>query len=372
MEEEEDIVKIIKDLKTQGKQEQAAGRLYYYLIKHRIEPDTLIDKLRDLLFSAKKVEQAGGLLAVNKILEVGRETKVHHFVSQIMPSIFRFSYQYDLETMSKAIECIGNLAQSGGSSNSENIESHIETCFEWVRNRVSKVGIFGSSDSKSNNKRIAGILVLTQLCAKSPTIAYNKLISANNRYLKLFETLSDSRDDVRTAAVEFFKAINKLIIQRDPNERKNFYDQIYNGTLNVFGNSSDLNYIHGALLVTGFLLCESEDLMKDKHHEMFNKILKLREKKSTTLQSLSISLFPVMAKCNPNLFYKMMENVMKYLLTVSNGRSTLKGEAMRALGKLSVIISREHFSETYVYNIILSIGTEISLSKGAFFNDALD
>lgn len=127
MEEEEDIRKILKELKIQGKQEQAAGSLYYYLIKHRIEPEALMDNLRGLLFSSNKIEQNGGLMAVNKILEVGRETKILHFVSQVMPQIFKYLYNYEIDTMRRAVECLGNLAQSGGSSNAENVESHIET-----------------------------------------------------------------------------------------------------------------------------------------------------------------------------------------------------------------------------------------------------
>ena len=156
-------MRIIKELKITGKQKEAAGSLFYYLIKHRIEPEAIIEKLRELLFSSDKVEQNGGFLAVNKILEVGRETKVHHFVTLIMPQIFKYLYQYDVQSMmQKAVECLGNLAQSGGNSTAENVESHIDTCFEWIRNKPPKMHIFGASNNKLYNKKLAAILVLTQ------------------------------------------------------------------------------------------------------------------------------------------------------------------------------------------------------------------
>lgn len=104
MEDEEDIIKIMQELKMKNKQKEASGNLFYYLIKHRIEPETIIENLRELLFSPDPVGQNGGFLAVNKILEVGRETKVLHFVTAIMPQIFKFLYQYDNSMMRRAVD----------------------------------------------------------------------------------------------------------------------------------------------------------------------------------------------------------------------------------------------------------------------------
>lgn len=159
---EEDITRIMKDLKVTNKQREAAGNLFYYIIKHRIEPEAIIGKLRELLFSADRVHQYGGFLAVNKILEVGRETKVHHFVILIMPQIFKYLYQYDHVMMRKGVECLGNLAQSGGNSTAENVEKQFDHCFEWIGNKAPKMNIFGESDSKIYNKKYAAILVLTE------------------------------------------------------------------------------------------------------------------------------------------------------------------------------------------------------------------
>ena len=277
MEDEEDIQRIMRELRIQSKQKEAAGSLYYYLIKHRIEPETIIDQLRDLLFSSDRVDQIGGFLAVNKILEVGRETKVLHFVIAIMPATFKYLYQYDIPIMFRAVEWLGNLAQSGGNFTAENVESHIDTCFEWIRSKPPKVGIFGGSESKLYNKKFAAILVLSQFTEKMPIIAYNKLVSTNN-YLKLFECLKDSKLEVRQATVQFFKAINKLIIQRDPNERKVFYEAIYGKAKDEI-QGADQNSVHGSLLIISFLLTETEDSLKEKHDELFPLIYALSEKK---------------------------------------------------------------------------------------------
>lgn len=110
-----------------------------------------------------------------------------------------------------------------------------------------------------------------------PIIAYNKLVSTNN-YLKLFECVRDSKLEVRQATVQFFKAINKLIIQRDPNERKVFYEAVYARAKDEI-QGSDQSAVHGSLLVISFLLTDSEDSLKDKHDELFPLIYALSEKK---------------------------------------------------------------------------------------------
>lgn len=110
-----------------------------------------------------------------------------------------------------------------------------------------------------------------------PIIAYNKLVSTNN-YLKLFECLKDSKLEVRQATVQFFKAINKLIIQRDPNERKVFYEAIYGKAKDEI-QGADQNSVHGSLLIISFLLTETEDSLKEKHDELFPLIYALSEKK---------------------------------------------------------------------------------------------
>ena len=119
----------------------------------------------------------------------------------------------------KAVECLGNLAQSGGNFTSDNVIGHISMCFDWINTKASKITIFGTSDSKVNNRKFAAILLLTEYCKKLPALSYNQLVITEN-YNNLFPSLGDPQLEVRHAIVDFFKAISKLILQRDPNKRK--------------------------------------------------------------------------------------------------------------------------------------------------------
>ena len=175
-----------------------------------------------------------------------------------------------------------------------------------VQNRPSKISIFGASDNKSNNKKLAAILTLTKLCEKTPTVAYNKLITGN-RYLNIFDCLNDQRDNVRISTVQFFKAINKLIMQRDPHERKNFFEIIYVRTVQVLNQAdgSKHNYfIHGALMMLSLILSESDDLMRERHNEIFAMIVKMSKKKNSMTLSQCIALYPIIVKCSQQITHK--------------------------------------------------------------------
>ena len=66
------------------------------------------------------------VLATNKILAVGRETQIVHFVNKIMPIMFKQMTVNDHEILERATECLGNLAKAGGSDTAENVENTLQ------------------------------------------------------------------------------------------------------------------------------------------------------------------------------------------------------------------------------------------------------
>jgi hypothetical protein len=232
------------------------------------------------------------------------------------------------------------------------------------------MNLFGAGDSKVYTKKLSAILVLTQYCAKMPTLTYNKLISTP-LYIKLFDALSDSKAEVRHAAIDFFKSISILIIQRDPNERRNFYDTIYGRAISAI-KSTDQNLLHGCLLVMTFIIKDSDELMIDKHAEMFKLIISLREKKGDLIRPQCIQMFPIMADFGSHAFSKYIDTVVVYLLDTAKSKSSMKGHALKSLGKLSVIICKDKFRVEYIQSIVQTANTEIETPKSNYFNESLD
>jgi len=57
------------------------------LIKHNEDCDDIFEEFYELLQSNEKENKLGCFMAINKILTVGRETRIVHYVNKIMPMI---------------------------------------------------------------------------------------------------------------------------------------------------------------------------------------------------------------------------------------------------------------------------------------------
>lgn len=370
MEEEEDIRKIIDELKDITKQTEAANNLFYFLIKHGIDPDEIIEELRKLLSSSNMVELNGGILASNKILEVGKESKVLKFVTAIMPLIFKNLEKYDQSMIKRAVGCLGNLAQSGGSFTQDNVIYHINTCFEWIRIRPARLTLFGTGDSKVQNRKYGAILLLTEYCNKLPALSYNHFVT-NQQYKKLLHTIGDAQLEVRHAIVDLIKAISKLVNQRDPEGRKAFFDGLYILVEDTMNSSSDEKYLHGCLIVSSFLFTDSGDFLKNDHEMLIKHINVLLEKRKDLIRPQCIQIYPVIAEFAKEAFLKYRVKILKNLLDIAKStKGNFKGLALKSLGKLGEIL-KEYFPQEYMDYLIKLTISEIESSKSVYFNEAL-
>ena len=106
--------------------------MYFYLDKTELDPDVLFKKLLELLGSQEKNDKIGGFMAINKILKVGRETKIVHFVNQVMNHVFKQMSFNDDEVLRQWSECLGNLATAGGATVADSIEKWFNDCLDWL------------------------------------------------------------------------------------------------------------------------------------------------------------------------------------------------------------------------------------------------
>lgn len=123
-----ELTRIFKEIKSKnpGIQIEASRKLYQYLIKHNEDCDDIFEEFNVLLSSSEKENKLGCFIAINKILTVGRETRIVHYLNKIMPMMFEQMKINNPEVVEKAAECLGNLAKAGGSITAENIEKTLE------------------------------------------------------------------------------------------------------------------------------------------------------------------------------------------------------------------------------------------------------
>ena len=123
-----ELTRIFKELKSKysGVQIEASRKLYHYLIKHNEDCDDIFEEFNDMLSSNEKETKLGCFIALNKILTVGKETSIVHYVNKIMPMTFKQMKNNSPEIVEKAAECLGNLAKAGGSITAEIAEKNLD------------------------------------------------------------------------------------------------------------------------------------------------------------------------------------------------------------------------------------------------------
>jgi hypothetical protein len=130
-----EIARIWKDLKMKNPQvqEEAAIKLYEYLQKNSEDKDEVFDHFRLQLESSKAEEKFGIFLALNRILGISRETQIVHYVNKLIPVLLAQLTTNNPEFVEKAAECLGNLAEAGGSITADVIDKSLNQAIMWLQ-----------------------------------------------------------------------------------------------------------------------------------------------------------------------------------------------------------------------------------------------
>jgi len=243
-----ELERIFKELKSKNPtvQQEASRKLYTFLVKHIEYCDYIFDQFYEMMESDAKECKLGCFLAMNKILSVGRETRIVHYVNKFIPAMLKLLSTNNPDLIEKAAECLGNLAKAGGSVTAENVEKALDEAIRWLSKEKK------SSKSGSDTKRYAGVLILREFCKKLPIITFNKLFD-NDSYKCIFAAFRDPRLTVRDTAAECINICLNLISERESKSKRNLLVLIYSEVKLAF-RDEDPNYQHSALTVLTSIL----------------------------------------------------------------------------------------------------------------------
>ena len=73
----------------------------------------------------------------------------------------------NLELVEKGAECLGNLAEAGGSITTEVNDKSLNTAINWL--------IEDTNPRSTDIKKYSALLILKEFCSKQEVITYNKL-----------------------------------------------------------------------------------------------------------------------------------------------------------------------------------------------------
>jgi len=233
-------------------------------VKHPEYCDYIFDEFYKLLESDLREDKLGCFLAMNKILSVGRETRIVHYVNKFIPTMLKQLTINNTELVEKAAECLGNLAKAGGSVTAENVEKALDEAIRWLskEKKASKAG--------SDIKRYSGVLLLREFCKKLPIITFNKLFD-NESYKCIFSAFRDPRVAVRDTAAECINICLNLISERESKSKDNLLILIYREIKLAF-EDQDPNYQYSALTVLSALLSSKGtggDILKVSNKDPF-------------------------------------------------------------------------------------------------------
>jgi len=164
-----ELQRIFKELKSRnaGVQMEASRKLYQYLLKHPEDCDYIFEEFYELLRGKENENKLGCFMAINRILTVGRETRIVHYVNKIMPIMFKQLKVNNTDLVEKAAECLGNLAKAGGSITAEEVEKIVDEALNWLK--------VDTNPKSTDIKKHSAVLVLKEFCLKMPIVTFNRL-----------------------------------------------------------------------------------------------------------------------------------------------------------------------------------------------------
>lgn len=161
-------------------QEEASIKLYEYLQKHQEETDGIFEEILQQLEQSKNEQKFGIFLALNQILHISRETQIVHYVNQLIPVLLNQLRINNRELVEKGAECLGNLAEAGGSITAEVIDNCLNVAIQWLQDDI--------NNAKSNDiKKYSAVLILREFSCKQSVLTFNKLFGQEPAYITVFQ-----------------------------------------------------------------------------------------------------------------------------------------------------------------------------------------
>lgn len=203
-----ELLRRITELKKKETQVEAARKLHQYLAQYQEDcDDSLFNQFRSMLQSSNLDYKFGAILAINKVVRIGRETRIVHNVKKIMQSVLDQLHLGNKELVEKAAQCLGILAEAGGKNTAEAIDQGPMMAIQFLKE---------DRDPKSNNmKKYSAVLVLKEFCKKHSIVTFNRIFDQSRNVELIFDTLKDHRIYVRQTAADCINACISLINKRD-------------------------------------------------------------------------------------------------------------------------------------------------------------
>lgn len=258
-------------------------------------------RIFELVNSTDYHEKIGGIMAIDELIDIDGEdntTKITRFANYlriVLPGI-------DPQVSALAAKALGRLAMAGGTLTPDFVEFEIKRSLEWLQG------------DRNEARRHAAVLVLKELAINAPILFYPYAAQFLDN---IWVALRDPKVGIREGAAEAVRACLQIIYQRETTVRTQWYQKLYDEAQKGY-KIGTAESIHGSLLTTRELLQNTggkDGLFKDRYTSICEVIIKHKDHRDSLVRRSVISLMPLVASFNPELFAaQYLSTGMVYLL----------------------------------------------------------
>ena len=351
---------------------QSIINLSYYIRRNRNNIEEIIRSLNKFLDNEESLSEKIIVNIVDTVLNLLTENnQIINFINNIFPVLVSKFYltNQNISFLEELNNTIGKLIKIGVIYSRQIIEKNIDSLFNKVSNE---------NYLKSENTKCAIILFICKIIQSSSLFAFNKLTEKKNFQImqNLIDNFKDPKKEIRELVYELVYQFFLMLKSRDSQTKFAYiqiiYRQIYSQfTKNIHDNGDIPTNIH---LFMGFTeivkkihLAEPLFFLKDDktYEDLASNIVKGKNSKNLGIKIEFIKYAPELYLINKEIFHQ------KYLVKFfefCNGLLNLKinqelrNATLLALGKFSLVVSRESFDLCLV-NLISLLKSLITESK---------
>ena len=304
------LARIFNDLKSRDKstRSKAGKELGSYVMFMMTElkgerlqafNNELNRRIIELTHSVQVPAKLGGLTAIDSLIGLDSEdnsARLYRFYQYVKPNL----PCADAQVMITASRVLGRIAKHGGNSLGE----------QFIEYEVLRVLDFLQGE-RNENGRYAAVLVIKELARNVPYLFHAHVARVIDY---IWFALRDSRVIVRETAAEALGACFQIISEREKQMGTQSYELIYEDAERGL-KDTNVDTIHGSLLVVLKLLRYSKSFMRSRLHRTCELILRLYRHKDPLVKRTVTNLIPVLAAYDPAYFAEQyLGQVMAFLL----------------------------------------------------------
>ncbi|KAK5939777.1 phosphatidylinositol kinase- protein kinase tor1 [Knufia obscura] len=306
--------------------------------------DKITNRLSQLIVQSQDVsDKIGGIYALDQLIHcdaIDAAQKASKYSNYLRAAL----RSNDAAVLDAASEALGHLARPGGAFTAELVEAEMTSAFEWLQ-----------PDSKQESRRLAAVLLIRELAKNSPTLVYGFIPQI---FELIWNAIRDPKDNIRRAAAESVSACFGVMVARDSAFQAQWFQKIYTRALEGLRSTTNVDDIHGSLLILKELLQQGNMFMNDFYRSACEDVLRLKDHREPRIRSQVVRIVPVLADYAPLDFVNNYLHKFMIYLQAQLKREKERNQAFIAIGSIARAVGSA--IGAYLDGIILYIRESLS------------